>query len=264
MQHEGYALWRLRDTPGQSTLTAFPLQPVSRSGAVADFSGKAHHRPAVTTPDKVKALPSAKDRSGFSNAEPSLEAGDPELLKDANCMPEEGLAEATGAPNQEGLEVTRKLSWRHSDQSPSSWPAERSQTGGPSSSEAPVPTEMPEQRLGSVVGAQGPAIQNFTTVPASHMRPETSIHKGGLHEGALPDRTLERVPEAGNEGWQSSLESTHPLPQLVQPNSAVAHQQRQAHEGSDADQQTRIEHMLPGKFSLRVFLHTMLCLIKTS
>lgn len=52
MQHEGYVLWRLRDTPGQSTLTAFPVQPVNRSVPVASEDAKTHHRPAVATPEK--------------------------------------------------------------------------------------------------------------------------------------------------------------------------------------------------------------------
>ena len=50
-QHEDYVLWRLRDTPGQSTLSEFRPQPVSRSSHLADRNGQtatnAYHQPAA-------------------------------------------------------------------------------------------------------------------------------------------------------------------------------------------------------------------------
>ena len=47
LQHEDYGLWRMRDVPGQATLTAFQAQPTTRSVA-QDHT--AFHQPAAVLP----------------------------------------------------------------------------------------------------------------------------------------------------------------------------------------------------------------------
>lgn len=83
MQHEDYVLWRLRDQPGQSTLSEFRPQPLGRTAAfAADVHQPAavfRNRSAAIESEAVAALndrlvqQSAADRSASAVPEHSKE-----------------------------------------------------------------------------------------------------------------------------------------------------------------------------------------------
>lgn len=246
-------LWRLRDVPGQSTLTAFPFQPVSRSAAIAEGS-KAHHRPAVTTPDKARALPDATERGPTPGAE--LES-----LNALNALTERG----SSAENRVAVDEEQFM---QEEGAFSKGSRQHSGNGGHLSidKQAPnfqvedhlpwevaMPAETLEDRPGSS-GATGKVASELQEAQDQHSDESNATvpldSKANRQHVGAAERVLQtgnmhsslgRTAEIGNEGWQSSMESPQPLPQ-----PALAQQQNQVTTSEAAEQQTRLEHMLPG------------------
>ena len=262
VQHEGYLLWRLRDTPGQSTLTAFPFQPVSRSAAITEACGKAHHRPVVATPDKGRVLPGQAGRLPLPDAEHGVGAAEHEPSAERVNEAEASFNMGEGQQMERHRHVIEETSRQHDSKTARYLPGNEPHQGLEIEAQAPyeLPILQEEERLGSVGAAgrwaqavqeekdQGVAAEGAETVLDSSKTHKLScLEEGGLKTKKKVHSSLERVADTGNEGWQSSLESPQPPPQLPRAQPAEAAQLRQAHVGNTADQQTRLEHMLPGK-----------------
>ena len=270
LQHDGYHLWRLRDTPGQSTLTAFPFQPISRSAALGDAGSKAHHRPAVATPDKARAFPAQADGLPSSDAEHGLGVAELEPSAESGGVAEVSFGTDEGQQLGRHRIISEEISRRHSEF------AKQLSSNGPDQgleAEAQVPHMAPMhqegERLGSL-GASGRwpmavqeeqdqslAAEAWKTVLDSSNKYQLPRPEEGMIETDKVHSSPGRVADTGNEGWQSSLESAQALPQLPKARPAVAAQPKQSHEGNTTEQQTRIEHMLPGISFIVKYLHTL-------
>ena len=259
LQHEGYLLWRLRDTPGQSTLTAFPFQPTSRSAAIADASGKAHHRPAVTTPDKSLALPGQAGRSPVRIAEHDFGAAHNEPTADkGNEAEPSSSADREQQMDRHGV-VAKEMGRRLSIDAAKQFSSKGEAISSEAQDQMPLKEHalQEQERLGSLGATgnhagvlqeeqrQGSTNKNLSSLLDSSCKDKLPAPTERALESSKISGSREIVADPGNEGWQSSLESPQPLPQPPQAQPAVAVQQRQL-EGGTADQQTRLEHMLPG------------------